>query len=163
MLSKSIVVLGFIILCSSCNNEGKRKTSAEIKDDSADSKMTTNAIVDSLSAGCYSQIAGRDTAHLQIENRGSNINGSLSYAIFQKDRNDGTVQAEIAGDILRGWYLFKSEGIISVRQVAWKVKGNELWPGAGEMIQKNDTMFFSVPDKLEYDSTHLFKKVACII
>ena len=157
---KSIVLLGFILLCS-CNNEGK--TSSEIKEDSIESETVTKAIPDSLSSGCYSQIAGRDTANLQIENKGGNVNGSLSYAIFQKDRNDGTLQAEISGDILTGWYLFKSEGIISVRQVAWKIKGTELWPGTGEMIERNDTMFFSLPDKLQYDSTRPFKKVDCIL
>lgn len=67
---------------------------------------------DSLSSGCYSQIAGRDTANLQIENKGGSVSGALSYNIFQKDRNDGTLQGEMSGDILMGWYLFKSEGII---------------------------------------------------
>jgi hypothetical protein len=158
---KSMLMLGFTMLCGSCNNVGK--TSAEIKNDLTDSATVTKAIADSLSSGCYSQIAGRDTANLQMENKDSSINGTLSYNIFQKDRNDGTVQGEITGDILKGWYLFKSEGIISVRQVAWKIRGNELWPGTGEMVQKNDTMFFSLPGKLKFDSTRPFRKVACVI
>ena len=99
-------------------------------------------LIDSLPSGCYSQIVARDTSFPKLENKDSSINGSLTYNIFQKDRNDGTLQAEITGSILRGWYLFKSEGIISVRQSASKIKGNELWPGTGEVIQKNDTMFF---------------------
>lgn len=118
---------------------------------------------DSLSSGCYSQIAGRDTANLQKENKGGSVSGALSYNIFQKDRNDGTLQGEMSGDILTGWYLFKSEGIISVRRVAWKIKESELWPGTGEMIEKNDTMFFSLPGKLQYDNTRAFKKVDCIL
>ncbi len=118
---------------------------------------------DSLSSGCYSQIAGRDTANLQIENKGGSVSGALSYNIFQKDRNDGTLQGEMSGDILMGWYLFKSEGIISVRQVAWKIVARELWPGTGEMIERNDTMFFSLPGKLQYDSTRPFKKVDCML
>ena len=161
MSTKNIVLLGFVMLCGSCNNEAK--TSAELKTDLADRSITSGSINDSLSSGCYSQINGRDTSLLQIDNKSMNINGTLSYNIFQKDRNDGTLQAEISGDILKGWYLFKSEGIISVRQVAWKIKGNELWPGAGEMVQKNDTMFFSGPDNLKYDNTRPFKKVECII
>ncbi|MEP7373364.1 MAG: hypothetical protein ABI675_08200 [Chitinophagaceae bacterium] len=158
---KNIVLPAFLMLFASCNNEGK--TSTEIKVDSSNQETTTKPISDALSSGCYSQIAGRDTASLQIENKDSSINGSLSYAIFQKDRNDGTLQAEITGDILKGWYLFKSEGIISVRQVAWKIKGKELWPGTGEVVEKSDTVVFSFPDKLQYDSTRPFKKVNCII
>ena len=157
---KNSVILGFLMFFGSCNNEGK--TSSAIKKDSVHPELST-VVHDSLSSGCYSQIAGRDTANLQIENKGSLITGTLSYAIFGKDRNDGTLQGEMAGDILKGWYLFKSEGIISVRQVAWKIKGSELWPGVGEMVEKNDTMFFSLPDNLQFDSTRAFKKVECII
>jgi hypothetical protein len=158
---KSIILLGFILLSGSCNNEGK--TTSEIKQDSIKGETVKKEIPDSLTSGCYSQIAGRDTANLQIENKGGSVGGELSYTIFQKDRNDGTLQGEMSGDILTGWYLFKSEGIMSVRQVAWKTKGTELWPGTGEMIEKNDTMFFSFPDKLQYDNTRPFKKVDCIL
>ena len=161
MSTKTIMFLGFVILFGSCNNEGK--SSSEIKGDSTHSEPVTEVISDSVAPGCYTQIAGRDTANIQIESKGSNITGTLSYAIFEKDRNDGTLQAEMSGDHLTGWYLFKSEGIISVRQVSWKIKGNELWPGTGEMVEKNDTMFFSLPDKLQYDSTRAFKKVECIL
>jgi hypothetical protein len=91
------------------------------------------------------------------------VNGSLSYNIYQKDRNDGTLQAELAGNIISGWYLFKSEGVISVRQVSWKINADDLWPAIGEMIQKNDTAMFVQPDKLQYDSSRPFKKVPCII
>ena len=158
---KNIILLGFILLCGSCNNEGK--TSAEMKGDSTIGAITPKPINDTVSSGCYSQIMARDTSFLQIESKDSTINGALSYNIFQKDRNDGTLQADVTGDILTGWYLFRSEGIISVRQVAWKIKGTELWPGIGEVVQKNDTMVFSSPDKLRFDSTRPFKKVPCII
>ena len=158
---KSMLMLGLAMICGSCNNEGK--TSGEIKKELTDSTALNKATPDSLPSGCYLQISGRDTASLQIENKDSSINGTLSYNIFHKDRNDGTLQAEISGEILKGWYLFKSEGIISVRQAAWKIRGSELWPGTGEMVQTNDTMFFSLPGKLQFDSTRPFRKVACVI
>jgi hypothetical protein len=158
---KNIILLGVVILCGACSNEGK--TSSEIMKDSINAEKAATLGIESPSSGCYSQISGRDTASLQIENKDNSVTGSLLYNFFQKDRNNGTLQAEISGDILTGWYLFKSEGVISVRQVAWKIKGSELWQGTGEMAEKNDTMFFSLPDKLEYDSTRPFKKVACII
>lgn len=161
MSTNATLLLGWLILFSSCNNYGK--SSSETKEDSIHSETITSLIPDSLSPGCYAQIEGRDTANLQLENIGTNTTGKLSYAIFEKDRNDGTLQGEMSGDILMGWYLFKSEGIISVRQVAWKIKGTELWQGTGEMIEKNDTMFFSIPGKLQYDSTRPFKKVDCIL
>jgi len=158
MKIKSIGFLGLFLFTGACNNEGNSST--EINTDTIVNNTDT---VDSLSSGCYSQIIQKDTSVLQLEQNGNMVNGALSYNSYQKDRNDGELQAEVADDIITGWYLFRSEGIVSVRQVAWKKNGNELWPAIGEVIQKNDTMFFAQPDKLQYDSTRPFKKVACII
>jgi len=159
MILKNIGLPGLFLFAGACNNNGK--SSAELSSDTI--VNSTSIAVDSLSSGCYSQIVQRDTAFLQLENKGSMVNGSLSYNIYQKDRNDGTLQAELAGDVIIGWYLFKSEGIISVRQVSWKINGDDLWPAIGKMIQKNDTAMFAQPDKLQYDSSRLFKKVPCVI
>jgi len=159
MLLKNLGLLGLFLFAGACNNNGK--SSGELSSDTVVNSMSI--AVDSLSSGCYSQIVQRDTAFLQLENKGGIVNGSLSYNIYQKDRNDGTLQAELAGDVITGWYLFKSEGVVSVRQVSWKINADDLWPAIGEMIQRNDTAMFAQPDKLQYDSSRPFKKVPCII
>ena len=159
MTIKDIWIGLMILSTGACNNDGRKP--AEITADTVISSSV--ATVDSLSSGCYSQIIKRDTSLLQLEQKANTVTGALSYNIYQKDRNDGTVQAESVGDIITGWYLFRSEGIVSVRQVSWKINGDELWPGMGEVIQKNDTVLFVQPGNLEYDSTRPFKKIPCII
>ena len=161
MILKNILFPGLVLFAVACNNNGK--SSAEINSDTVVNNTAATAAVDSLSSGCYSQIIQRDTSLLQIEQKANTVNGSLSYNIYQKDRNDGTLQAEVTGDIIKGWYLFKSEGIISVRQVSWQINGDELWPAMGEVIQKNDTVMFAQPDNLRYDNSRPFKKVPCVI
>ena len=52
---------------------------------------------------------------------------------------------------------------MSVRQVSWKVNGNERWPAIGEVVEKNDTTLFKEPEKVRYDSTHPFRKIPCVI
>ncbi len=151
-------LLLLFLITGACNNDGQSTT--EIKNDSIASKLTA---VDSVFSGCYAQIIERDTSLLQFSTKNNTINGTLSYNLYEKDRNDGTLQGEVAGDTIKGWYLFKSEGIISVRQVAWKVNGDELWPATGDIIQKNDTALFAQPDKLQFDNTRPFKKIPCII
>ncbi len=160
MLLKNTGLLGLFLFAGACNNNGK--SSAEINSDTVVNNTAT-AVVDSLSSGCFSQIVDRDTSLLQIQQKENTVNGTLSYNLYQKDRNDGTLQAEVSGDIIKGWYLFKSEGIISVREVSWKINGEELWPAMDEMIPKNDTMMFAQPDKLRYESSRPFKKVPCVI
>ena len=159
MATKAKALLGLFLILGSCNDEGK--TSSDINEDSVNTVKTV--IADTVSLGCYSQIADRDTSSLQIEGKGNTITGTLSYNIYQKDRSAGSIQAELSGDTTKGWYLFKSEGIVSVRQVAWKINGEELWPALGEMTQRNDTMIFVQLNNLKYDNTRPFKKVPCVI
>lgn len=114
-------------------------------------------------AGCYTAVSGRDTAGLRLEERDSNLNGALSYNYYEKDRNEGSFQGEVHDGMLTGWYLFRSEGVMSVRQVAWQIRGSELWPAIGEMEQRNDTMLFRDLSKLRFDSVLVFRKVPCVL
>ncbi len=159
MIKLHVAFLGLLFLTAACNDEAKT-SDAKLNFDTLSSKSLAS---DTLPVGCYSQLIGRDTAALQIETKGTHVTGSLSYNIFEKDRNDGTIQADQSGNIIRGWYLFKSEGIISVREVAWQLHGDELWPAIGEIIQRNDTTLFASPGNLKFDSKRPFKKVACVI
>ena len=159
MKTNSGLLLGVILLIGSCNDKGK--TSSSVLQDSA--IITKTAGADTAVSGCFTQVVRNDTASLEVENNKGNVTGVLTYNYYQKDRNDGTLQGEQTGDIIKGWYLFKSEGVMSVRQVSWKINGNELWPAVGEVTEKNDTTVFAQPDKLRYDSASAFRKIPCII
>ncbi|HTD93059.1 MAG TPA: hypothetical protein VK644_04580 [Chitinophagaceae bacterium] len=153
-------------LFSGCNNGGGKDI--QVKDttalaDSQSAISTTTATMDTTISGCYSMINKRDTAALQLEVRGGDASGTLSYNFYQKDRNDGSFQGEVGEGLVHGYYLFHSEGVMSVREVAWKVKDQRLWPAMGEMKEQNDSMLFVNPSKLNYDSTRVFVKVKCLI
>jgi hypothetical protein len=143
-----------------CNNEST--TGQETKQDST---VTANpvTVADTTLSGCYSLIANRDTASLQLQRKGTTLSGSLIYNLYEKDRNDGTFMGEVSNGILTGWYLFRSEGIMSVRQEIWKIGADRLWPAQGQVVVRNDTMMFTNPEKLSFDTTRAFVKVQCII
>lgn len=157
-------LLLFTIAVISCNNNGKEVTTNEdtvvVKDTPVVSNPTPS-VQDTAVIGCYNQITGRDTVLLQLQAKGANVTGSLVYDFFEKDRNDGTVQADVRNGVVNGWYLFRSEGIMSVRQVSWKIDQGKLLPGTGEMIQRNDSLVFKNADKLNYDAAHPFVKIPC--
>lgn len=154
----------FLLTIISCNSSPEKVNNQEsqTQPDSLSANNKTNNS-DTTIGGCYSQVFKRDTVILQLEVKGNNASGPLSYNLYQKDRNDGSIKAEVADSVITGWYLFRSEGIISVRQVAWRIKPGQLWPATGEMIQRNDTTLFAKPDQLQYDNTKPFIKIKCII
>jgi hypothetical protein len=157
-------ILCALLITVACNSVGEKVKNEEsqIQPDTLITDNNKNN-TDTTIGGCYSQIINRDTANLQLQIKGSNATGPLSYNIYQKDRNDGSIIAEVADSLITGWYLFRSEGIISVRQVIWRIKPGQLWPAIGEIIQRNDTTMFANPDKLQFNSKRPFIKVKCVV
>lgn len=152
------------LLLIACNNSGgNTSTDDSIPKGPVEVDIMPTPAIDSTIQGCYSMISNRDTASLQLIIRDSVITGSISYNLYQKDRNDGTFQGEIIDGMLLTWYMFRSEGVMSVRQEVFRIGKDQLWPAVGEVAVKNDTAYFSKPDHLRFDSTRAFKKVACVI
>ena len=143
-----------------CASNNSPKTDTNI--DTLNNAVTTNPADTSVS-GCYSLIANGDTASLQLQRQGPTFRGSLSYNLSGKDRNDGTFEGGLNGNILSGWYFFRSEGVMSVREVYWKWEGGNLLPANGEVGVRNDTAYFKNPAQLVYDGSRVFTKVKCII
>ena len=147
----------------SCNNNRDQAPGGMTASDSSGLTAARGNPADTVLNGCYQFILNRDTFFLQLQVKGANITGNLLYDYFEKDRNEGTLQAGFEKGILKGWYLFRSEGILSVREVAWKPDNTALIPGTGEMIQRNDTVLFKNSDQLEFASKNRFVKVPCVL
>ena len=58
-------------------------------------------------------------------------------------------------------YTFESEGMTSVREVVFKLQGDTLLQGYGERTDQNGKIVFKQKEKLQYDKTFPFIKVAC--
>lgn len=79
------------------------------------------------------------------------VTGTLMYNFYEKDKNTGTIEGKIDGDILFADYTFNSEGVKSVRPVAFKVTGNQFIEGYGETEENNGKMSFKNKDSLNFD------------
>ena len=110
-------------------------------------------------SGCYRMIIKNDTATMSLNHAGDSVSGSLSYNWYEKDDNNGTFRGAVKNDtIIVANYTFQSEGITSVRQVAFKIKDSILQQGYGELIMKNDTSFFRDVSLIIFDTKNPFKK-----
>ena len=82
---------------------------------------------------CYTHAENKDTINMTIVIQDKNISGELTYKIFEKDRNQGQLNGVLSGDTIIATYTFESEGITSVREVAFLRKENTLVEGFGTM------------------------------
>ncbi len=110
-------------------------------------------------SGCYQMIIDKDTALLSLNHTGDTVTGSLSYHWHEKDNNEGTFRGAVRNDsLIVADYNFQSEGVISVRQIVFKINNGELLQGYGEIHMKNDTAFFRDVDLVIFDTKHPFQK-----
>jgi hypothetical protein len=148
---------------AACTNNEQQTTREDSLTRNDTLPRDTVVVIDTVLSGCYSMMVNRDTASLQMQVKGTQVTGSINYDLDGKDRNDGTFEGEIMNDRLTGWYLFRSEGLMSVRQIAFRIGNGYLWPANGELIVRNDSTFFKDINQLRFDSTRPFVKVRCVI
>lgn len=110
---------------------------------------------------CYSYTNKNDTIMLKTKVVSDLVTGDLVYNFYQKDKNTGTIQGQMKGDLLIADYTFNSEGVSSTRQVIFKKDGNRFIEGFGELEDKAGRMIFKHPDSLNFDHTIVLGEVNC--
>ena len=122
-------------------------------------------VIDSTSslAGCYTAVMDKDTSELVLQHLGGaeSVSGELEISNFEKDKNRGTVNGTVKGDLIVGWYKFFSEGKSSIRQIVFKIDGDNLLEGYGDTEMRGDTAVFKNVVSLNYLTDRPFVKRDC--
>lgn len=129
-----------MVLLSACNQ----------KTEKIESNNTATTINQTDFSGMYNYEQNGSTVTLQLTVNGNKASGNLLYALKEKDRNSGTFVGEIKDEILLADYTFSSEGVLSVRQVSFKLTNASAIEGYGEVEEINGKMFFKDPANLEF-------------
>ena len=139
-------VIKFLILASlfaSCNSQKEETDNTSSQQDDSKKSSPIN---------CYKYATPTDTIILKVIHVGNSITGTLVYSLKEKDKNKGTIQGNMRGDILLADYTFMSEGIQSTRQVAFKKEGDSFVEGYGD---------FKNLDSLNFNTSMKLAEVAC--
>lgn len=82
---------------------------------------------------------------MKLSFTGEAVKGDLTYKLYEKDKNFGTIDGVLRGDTIIGTYKFSSEGKISEREVAFLKQGEDLVEGFAPM-NDNGTRFKNEAD-----------------
>lgn len=110
---------------------------------------------------CYTYTENRDTVFLSVNYQKDSVTGELIYQLYQKDKNKGTIAGTIKNDLLIADYSFLSEGVMSVRQVAFKRSATGFTEAHGASQEKNGKMVFTDINALQFDGPVILKEVEC--
>jgi hypothetical protein len=110
---------------------------------------------------CYRYINNKDTIQLNARIQDSTVTGTLVYKLFEKDKNEGTIQGYMDGDLIIADYVFTSEGTSSIRQVVFKKTNNGLIEGYGDIVTVNKRTKFKSIDSLHFNNSSPLQKSNC--
>ncbi|MGY4385560.1 hypothetical protein ACVWYN_002600 [Pedobacter sp. UYP24] len=152
-----LLISAVAISCSSENRNTQESDSTEmVSSDSA----KTGGVTESAD-NCYTYIKNRDTASLKLHVQDHEITGDLSYKLFEKDSNKGTIVGALKGDTIIAEYTFDSEGMRSIREVIFLKKDGKLYEGYGDTEEKGVKVIFKNRSALKFDSGIVFDKTDC--
>ncbi|GAA3770730.1 hypothetical protein [Flavobacterium ginsengiterrae] len=119
-------------------------------------------IVEPAGDQCYAWRSNGSIIEMSFNvNSHQEVNGKLSYNLVGKDKNEGTLIGNMKGDTLIADYTFNSEGVSSVREVAFLKRENTFIEGYGDIASGNDKVTFKDKTKLKFDPKNTLTKVDC--
>jgi ABC-type Fe3+-hydroxamate transport system substrate-binding protein len=145
------------VLLTACQN---RSTSDEARSKTDEPVPETSATASSEKR-CYAYTSAADTIRLALERTGDAVTGDLTYRLKEKDRNTGTVSGQMHGDTLFAEYTFRSEGLESVREVAFLVKDERAVEGYGTLVSRNGKEIFAKRRDLNFMSSMVLNQTDC--
>lgn len=153
MINKLFSILALGGMLASCNENSKTTD--------APPQESENIMAAKASSSCFAFVNQKDTITLHLNLKGNVVDGELVYNLFEKDKNTGSFNGVMKGDTLFADYKFMSEGISSVREVAFLKKGNDFMEGYGEAGEINGKMVFKNKGALNFESKIILTKVEC--
>ncbi|MDQ6763173.1 MAG: hypothetical protein M3015_11180 [Bacteroidota bacterium] len=155
------IILLFILFAVGCNSQSNKKDTSD--ENNTDSNLITenNDAPAANISGCYAFNMKKDSALLKLNISGTNVTGELSYHLYEKDNNSGTINGSLHDSLIIADYTFQSEGRASVRQVVFKMNNDMLVEGYGDIKMKGDTAQFKDVSLLKFENDRPFLKTSC--
>jgi len=156
-MQKHLLFILIAYALAACNSQTNNRAAATPAQDTAAPSATDSS---AATKTCYAYMHNKDTIVLSITATGNQFTGHLLYQLKERDRNDGTLQGTISGDTLLANYHFASEGMLSLRQVAFLKQQDSLREGFGELVLKDTAYVFKNPHALQFKG-FVLAPVAC--
>jgi hypothetical protein len=153
MKLKVAIPIASWVVCMACN-AGNEKTVTP-------SEPVERVQKRDASPTCYQYASPTDTITLKLVPVGEAITGTLVYQLSGKDKNIGTVQGKMNGDILVAKYIFNSEGMSSTREVAFKRTNGNFIEGYGEVNVENNDVRFKDINNLQFNEGFRLVPINC--
>lgn len=163
IMKRSLLLLtGIALLASACNSNNTDTKGADSTSVTAiDTTLTPAVPIQAKITDCYIYTKNRDTVKLKLNTENEELTGDLSYNLFEKDSNKGTISGEIKGDTILAEYTFDSEGMRSTREVVFLKRDGKLYEGFGDLEEKSGKTVFKNRAQLKFGNAIVLSLTEC--
>lgn len=148
--SRYILLLSTVVLLTACGG-GKTEQSAS----KAPAAGQTGA-----QTSCYSLREGKDLTAIQLKQDGNAISGYYAWEPYEKDGAHGTLNGSLNNGVIKADHTYMIEGSIQTEEVYFKLDGNTLFQGSGELTEDAKGKLV-VKDPASLQFTEGFAKTDC--
>jgi len=161
---KNLLLIGLVALAS-CTVGGPEPESDVVVQtntvhNNAKNTFDTAARIIDL-AGCYEMTMKLDTAQMKLTINDSIVTGELVYDWNEQDGNKGTLKGVLRDSLIVAEYAYESEGLLSVREVIFKIEDNFLQQAVGDLDQQNNKIIYKDKSRLDFNLMPPFMKIPC--
>ncbi len=152
------IILMCCCIAAGCNNKiesNSHETAVQ------DTSLSGSMVQQPVTTACYGMMNASDTVRVQLIILQDSVSGSMTTQYEGKDKNTGLLVGAMKGDTLYANYTFHSEGIQSVREVAFLRQGDQLLEGFGKVVEQEGKMVFAQPADLRFGTVVTLAKQPC--
>jgi hypothetical protein len=140
----SLFLLSATLLCISCN---------------APAPAPPAALKKPATSSCYALREGKDVTAIELTTDQDAVTGYFAWEPFERDGAHGYFQGKVADGLITADFTYMIEGSIQAEEIMFKMEGDRLLQGRGELEDKNGRLI--IKDKSTVEWTMAFQKTDC--
>lgn len=108
---------------------------------------------------CFQYNFKKDVSVVKLILAGDNASGDYHWHPYEKDGGHGTFKGKKTGNMIHADWTYMIEGSTQTQEVVFKMAGDKLMVGDGELVEKGTKLVYKNAEKLKF--TDVYKKVDC--
>ncbi len=117
------------------------------------------AVIVKADTMCFQFNFKKDVSLVKLILAGDNASGDYHWHPNEKDGGHGTFKGKKTGNMINADWTYMIEGATQTQEIVFKLDGDKILMGEGELVEKGTKLVYKDAAKLKY--TDVYKKVDC--
>jgi hypothetical protein len=162
-MKKMMIALATSLAFFACQNSKPTETATTSTPETTKPTETVAAPAPVAKADtiCFVQKFKKDISEIQLIVAGDDVTGEYHWHPYQKDGGHGTLKGTKKDNMITADWNYTIEGANQIEEVVFKMEGEKLMQGQGELDEKSGRLV--IKDKSKIKFSEIFNKVNCSI